>query len=447
MARKKKDDDRPIHETLPPVTFKPMGAESSQLDQANLIAVKQSPAFPVAGGLIAHCLTMRGERVMLDYTQNAVGVRYEVDGVWVNVDPRDRQSGDAMLAVLKQLANLDPQNRRARQDGKFGAVFHGQQYFCHVTSQGVKTGERVLIKIHPKKPKFETLEELGMREAMHERLKALVDAKQGFVILSAPAGGGVTTFWNVALTAADRYVRDFVAIEDKVHPEDEIINVGPIYYDSSQGQDPADILPKLLLKQPDVFVIPDLVDSKTVATLSEQVIKHHKMVVTRVVAKDAFEALARVVAFNGPLQELAQAVTAVVSMRLVRKLCENCRQPFQPQPQLLQKLGIPADRVSVLFNHFELPPPEQRVDAKGRPIEIEICNVCGGVGYLGRTAFFELLEINDQIRRTLVGRPNDLAALRNVARQTGHRSLQEEGIVLVAKGVTSLKELQRVLKQ
>ena len=180
-------------------------------------------------------------------------------------------------------------------------------------------------------------------------------------------------------------MRDFVAIEDVRKAEEEVINVGPIHYDSAEGQSPADVLPRLLLKQPDVFVVPDLVDAKTVGILCGQVNEHHKMVVTRVVAGDAIEALLRVAALKAPLQEFSQAVSMVLAIRLVRKLCEACRQPYQPTPQMLQKLGIPPGRVGVLYREFQPPPPEQRVDAKGRPIEIEICKKCGGVGYLGRT--------------------------------------------------------------
>ena len=129
---------------------------------------------------------MRGERIMLDYTQNAVGVRFEVDGVWMNVDPYDRQTGDAMLAVLKKIANLNVQDRRTRQEGKFGAVFHAGQYICTLTSQGVKTGERVLIKLAPKKSKFETLEDLGMRPKMREQFKELVDQHRKDLSSSPP---------------------------------------------------------------------------------------------------------------------------------------------------------------------------------------------------------------------------------------------------------------------
>ena len=135
----------------------------------------------------------------------------------------------------------------------------------------------------------------------------------------------------------------------------------------------------------------------------------------------------------------------MLAARLVRKLCENCRQPYQPTPQLLQKLGIPPGRVGVLYREFQPPPPEQRVDEKGRPIEIEICKKCGGVGYLGRTAVFELLVVNDALREAIRRQPTP-DNLRRVARADGHRGLQEEGIALVAQGTTSLQELQRALK-
>ena len=105
----------------------------------------------------------------------------------------------------------------------------------------------------------------------------------------------------------------------------------------------------------------------------------------------------------------------MLAARLVRKLCENCRQPYQPTPQLLQKLGIPPGRVAVLYREFQPPPPEQRVDEKGRPIEIEICKKCGGIGYLGRTAVFELLVVNDALREAIRRQPTP-DNLRRVAR-------------------------------
>ncbi len=136
---------------------------------------------------------------------------------------------------------------------------------------------------------------------------------------------------------------------------------------------------------------------------------------------------------------------AVLNQRLVRRLCESCKQGFQPSPQLLQKLGIPQGRVAKLYQPFVPPPPDQRVDAKGNPIEIEICRRCGGRGYFGRIAIFELLVVTDELRKAVLTQPN-AEHLRAVAAQMGHRSFQEEGILTAALGSTSLQELQRMMQ-
>ncbi|MDA1049987.1 MAG: ATPase, T2SS/T4P/T4SS family [Planctomycetota bacterium] len=442
----KKQEEEPVEVRLPPVTLIPMGSPDKQQDQANLLAAKQSPAFPIANGLLAHCLSRRGERLMLDYAAQGVAVRFEIDGVWMNGDPMDRQSGDAALAVYKKITNLNVQDRRSRQDGKFGAEFGGGKYIADFTSQGVKTGERVVITFRPKKPKFHKIEELGMRDKMRQRFKEQIDADTGFIVISAPAGGGLSTTWNMALETADRFMRDFVATEDKDHKEDEVINVNPQYYNRAAGESPADVLPKMILKEPDVLVVPELTNAETVQMLCEQVNKFNKLAITKVNAKEAAEALLKIFAYKGPAAELAKAVTAVLNVRLIRRLCDQCKQPFQPPPQLLQKLGIPAGRVQVLYQEYKPPPPEQLIDEKGNPIIIPVCQKCGGVKYVGRIGLFELLVIDDQIRAALTNQPN-LETIKRVAKASGHRTIQEEGILQVAQGVTSINELQRVLKQ
>ena len=441
-----KQQEEPVEVQLPPVKLTPMGAPDKQQDQANLIAAKQSPAYPIANGLLAHCLSRNGERVMLDFTAQGVAVRFEIDGVWMNGEPLDRQSGDAALAIFKQIANLNVQDRRSRQDGKFGAEFGGGKFIAEFTSQGVKTGERVVIKFKPKKPKFKKIEELGMRDKIRQRFKEQIDADSGMIVISAPAGGGLSTTWNLALETADRLMRDFVATEDKDNKEDEVINVNPQYYDRAAGQSPADILPQMILKEPDVLVVAELTNAETVQLLCEQINTFEKLAVTKVNAKEASEALLKVFAYKGPAAELAKAVTAVLNVRLLRRLCDQCKQSFQPPPQLLQKLGIPAGRVQVLYQEYKPPPPEELVDEKGNPIILPICQKCGGIGYAGRIGLFELLVVDDQIRAVLASQPN-LETIKRVAKASGHRTIQEEGILQVAQGVTSISELQRALKQ
>jgi type II secretory ATPase GspE/PulE/Tfp pilus assembly ATPase PilB-like protein len=357
----------------------------------------------------------------------------------------DRATGDAVLAVYKTLTNLNVQDRRSKQVGHLGAEFSGGKFNCEFVSQGVQTGERVLIKISPKKPKFEKIEDLGMRDKMRASFKELMDTSPGLVLISAPPGGGLSTTWDMSLTLADRLVRDFVALEPKSAPENEVINVNAHYYDKDAGETPLTLLPKLSLKEPDVWVVPDPTSAEVLTELCKEVNKVERMAITRVQANSAIEALMRLLSYKPPLAELAKALTAVLNVRLARRLCDQCKQPFQPPPQLLQRLGIPAGRVQVLYQEYR-PPAEPPVDEKGRPIEIPICRKCGGLGYCGRIGLFELLKVDDAFRETLAKQPN-LESLKGVAKASGHRSLQEEGILQVAQGVTSVQELQRILKQ
>ena len=121
---------------------------------------------------------------------------------------------------------------------------------------------------------------------------------------------------------------------------------------------------------------------------------------------------------------------------MVRKLCDACKEAYAPTPQVLQQLGIPEGRVQAFYRPFQPNPQEPK----------EPCQACGGIGYLGRTAIFEIMVVGDTLRKTLAANPKpDL--LRQAARREGMKSLQEEGILLVARGVTSLPELMRVMKQ
>jgi len=133
-----------------------------------------------------------------------------------------------------------------------------------------------------------------------------------------------------------------------------------------------------------------------------------------------------------PPGEWAKAVTGVLNQRLVRKLCDHCKEAYAPTPQVLQQLGIPEGRIQAFYR-----PPQQPE---------EVCPECGGIGYKGRTALFELLLVDDTVRKVLATSPK-IDLLRQAARKAGMRSLQEEGVLLVAKGVTSLPELMRVMKQ
>lgn len=430
---------------LPALEIKTIGIPKDEA-QGLMIASRQLPGYPVALVVLANAINSRADRILIDYSAQGAVVRYRVDGVWETLPPMDRPTGDAALVVFKKALGLNPAERKAKQDAKFATNFRDTDWVISFTSAGVQSGERVLFQIDTKKPTLKTLEDLGMREAMQATFKGMLNGHKGIVLVSGPPGQGLPTAWRVTLESADKFVRDFVSLENKADPDPEIINVTQNFYDPAAGESPDAIFEKMLLKQPDVLVMPTLISSYIAERTIDQITKHDKHAITRIVANDAVDAIIQLIStYRTEAKDIIKYLSGVLNLRLIRRLCDRCKQPFQPNPQLLQKLGIPPGRVQKLFQPTIPPPPEQRVDAKGNPIEIEICKKCNGRGYHGRMAIFELLTVDDTMRQAIFKLAANPDALRQFAKQRGHLGFQEEGILACALGMTSLQEIQKMM--
>ena len=426
-------DRKAEYEKGAPVELFAMGAKDTTTDNANLLQARNSPGYLLVKDVIVEMVGRRSERMLLDYTQQAVNIRFETDGVWHNGEPRDRESCDVMLAVIKTLANMEVAERRKKQQGPFGAKYDGHSYLCLVTSKGVATGEQVVLTLRGEQQHFDSYTALGMREAIEEQWSEQMASDQGVLILSSMPNGGLTTITNVSLEETDRLMRDFVSIEEVNHREAEIQNIEAHTYDASADESPATILPALIRTYPNVYVCRDMVNLESAQLLFNEV-NDERLVITGVRAKDSAEALLRILQMKVPAKQFAPVVKAVLYQRLIRLLCPDCKVGYTPPPEVLKKMGIPTGKVELLYR----PPKPEEID---KP-----CRSCQAMGYKGRTGIFELLIINDQIREILVKQPK-LDLLKKAARASHQRLLQEEGILLVAKGVTSIPELMRVLKQ
>ena len=438
-----KADQLQLWQTAKPVEFLPKLAERTEA-QALLVSARQGAGFEVAAGQLGHAISERATHLMLDYSKNACAMRYQIDGAWEQVPPLDRETGDAMLQTIKLLCQMNPSDRRSAQSGECGVKLVKEKFDLKVQSQGVQSGERVLIRITSEKIPFERLADLGMRDKMVEKLKEQLNGEGNVVLFSAPKGAGLTTTWTVAINAADRLIRDFQSFEPKESPEPEIINVSPNFFGGDTGLSLSEAVRKMVLKEPDVFMFPNLPDPEAMKIATEQIEKADRQVITRMVAGSAIEALVkRLGQYRDSAKIIASRTAGVLNQRLVRRLCDNCKVGFEPSAKLLQQLGIPAGRVPMLYRPFILPPIEEQVDENGKPAPIPPCEVCGGRGYYGRVAVFELLCPGEKLRAALL-KTRDLDQLTKVAKAEGHRALQAEAVLTVARGLTSLDELKRL---
>ena len=460
----------------PPVEMVPT-VPLQNMAQSLLIEARQHPGYGLARIFLAEGIDNRAERIMLDFTAQTVAFRYQIDSVWLNMGPLvpyppppkhkgplpmgppTREMGDMALWVLKKIANLKPEDRRSKQEGKFRAEFLGHKFDTTIVSQGTQAGERVLISFVPiiKGGGVRTLEELGMRDKLRDQVKELIGpGTKGMVVMCAMHQDGLSSLWAGTLRSTDRLMRDFVSLQDQDHPEPDVENIEIIKCNFAEGETPDKRLQKVLLRQPEVLLAPNVPNAETVDGYCKQAnVEEPKLTIISTRAKDSVDGLLRVLAMGVDKALFVKSVTGIVYTRLIRRLCEVCREPIQPTPQLLQRLGIPQGRVSVLFREKQPPPPlppgvqrpEPPKPKKGEPPPPPlICPACRGLGYKGRVGLFEVLMIDDKIRQALLSDPRP-DTIRQLARQAGNRTLQEEGILLLAMGGTSLTELQRVLKQ
>lgn len=446
---KLKPGELPAAEALPQdqgefVDFSPAG-DNPEDKQANLIRARQTGGFIELKELVYQTHFKRTEQLMMDFTRDGVNSRILVDGTWHPLEPMDRETGDAILASMKYLAGLNPAERRARQSGRISFKSEFGKASVIISSQGVPSGERAQMKYEVTAKEPLSFSQLGMFPEMVEQVKKSLD-KPGSTIISAPPGGGFTSSWQGALVTADRLTRDCVGVIPEEETETVVENIVIHRYEEGTEKNQLNILRTMLLTQPDLLAIPQVEDKESMDLLTLQVVKHNRSLLMKTHAKSAAEAILRMYAKADDRDQFLQAMTNVTCQRLLRRLCTSCRVETQVQPKVIQQLGGDPKTQSTIFNAWKLPPPEQRVDEKGREIEFPPCETCGGIGYIGRIAVFELLTLNEQLREFIKKNPKT-AAIEQAAVKLGKVPFANEAYKLVLLGVTSLAEAQRMLKE
>ncbi len=422
--------------------FRPEGDETTRTRLQ--IEARQSPVIELTKNLLGNGLAGRVDLLRLEYTRQGVAGRMQIDGVWNPMPPLDREQGDQMLVTIKNLAGMNPAERRKQQQGRFGIKWDDAKLEAtvEVTSQGVAAGEIVQIKYQRGAAKAKTLVEIGLAQESAERAKRLLNAP-GLIVISAPQHGGLTTLWQSCLMTSDRMTRDVVAFVKETEIETRLENI--LQRPIKTGEDPLENMRKSMLTQPNVLVIPDLLSPKVADAATNEVVNQERSCITRTNADSCAEALLSVYKQVGDRKQFAQALSGIINQRLVRRLCRKCKVEVPVKPELILKLGGNPKTQKTLFRHYQLPPIEQRIDEKGNPVEMKPCSTCGGTGFIDRTAALEIVEVDDAIRQVLLKSPT-VEDLDKAFRAAGSRTALEEASRLVLSGETSLEEVRRVFR-
>ena len=429
-------------EALPPLTFQPVGGKSADDNKGRLERSLATEGIEEAKKILQMAVSSRASTVLMEWSPTDVNLRHEVDGVWMprrmkasggsrrraevwaDEPPMERHAAEAALLSLKVLCGLDPKERRGRLAGTFAVEVEGKPRTCKLMVQSAPTGEQVLIGVDTPTVVFKSMGDLGVPKPISDTISHLLGLEKGLVVLSSPAASGLSTTFDVVVSAADRLLRDFISIEDAAAPPREIQNVKPVRFDARANVTPLTALEAAMREYPSGIVTRDLRDKE----LALELIKHaddSKLVVISLRASDAIDAVSKLLAVGIPPDLLARTLLGSLSQRLVRKICPKCREEIETTPEMLAKFKKTKE---------ELPTFK-------RPSETG-CRICSGTSYFGRTAIFELAS--GETLRMAIAKKADAQVLRQAAAKDGLKPMRDEGMRLVLDGTTAMEEMQRI---
>jgi type II secretory ATPase GspE/PulE/Tfp pilus assembly ATPase PilB-like protein len=383
-------------------------------------------------------LWRRAEAVDVVAGKDAYRVVHAVDGVpSENQETIRAEDGERVFRYLKRLAGLNVEEIRRPQVGRIKASLlsqAGDPGETEVRTSGTTAGERLSLRVRTG-PTLMRIPDLGLAAPRLEVIKSFLAKSHGLVLISAPSKHGLTTTQYAILKTHDAYINNIHALErEKLLDLDNVTQ--QIFEGSNKDVNFARTLQSVLRREPDIVLVDNCEDHET-ALVASRAAADDRKIYMGIQGEDTFDALSRYLGLLGDNAMAAKALLGVINQRLVRLLCTECREAFKPDAATLTKLNLPADKIE----RFYRPPTEQKVDRKGRPI---LCTTCRGTGYVGRTGVFEVLAVDPSIAE-LIREGAPINRIKAQCRKNKMYYLQEEGILKVIDGTTSMNEVLRCL--
>ncbi|HEX7188650.1 MAG TPA: GspE/PulE family protein [Actinomycetes bacterium] len=383
---------------------------------------ENAPVVQVVSIVLTQALRDRASDVHIEPMDTLTRVRFRIDGVLHDVLTLPGAMGGAAVSRLKVLAGMNIVERRRAQDGQFTTEIEGRQLDVRVASTGTVGGEKVVLRLLDKSAATFRLSELGMPEDTYQVFSAMVRAPFGMVICAGPTGSGKTTSLYATMGELNGTEVNIMTIEDPV--EYVVPSINQIQINEQAGISFASGLRSIMRQDPDVVLVGEIRDTETARIAVQAALTGH-FVMTSLHATDSASALLRFLDMDIEAYVVGSAVAGVVSQRLLRRICEQCRRPFSPSAEELEYFleagGVVPDDG---FSHGEG------------------CMFCAQTGYQDRVGVYELLRMTPAMRALVATRPTH-DQVRELAIAEGTRTLRHEAVLAVTAGVTTIAEVIR----
>lgn len=383
-----------------------------------------APAIRLVNSIIERAISEGASDVHLEPREDQMEVRMRFDGVLHNVLSIPREQQEALVARLKIMGNMDITERRVPQDGRAVVRMKMRDVDLRVSTMPTVHGEKVVLRILDRNAQTFTPEGIGLRDDNLKKYDRLMKNRQGVILVVGPTGSGKSSTLYTMLSQLNTEEVNLVTLEDPVEYDMDGVNQIPI--NEKVGMTFASGLRAILRQDPDIICVGEIRDNETADIAMRAAITGH-LVLSTIHTNDAVSTLDRLTDIGVEPFMVSTAVKGIISQRLVRRVCPMCGKPYHPTTEELEMIGMTdKDPKDVKFFHGEG------------------CPACGGTGYHGRVAVFEILVLTREIRRAFhEGVSRD--KLLKIIKESGFVSLLENCQQLVLDGTTTVEEAYRIV--
>jgi general secretion pathway protein E len=385
-----------------------------------------SRALRNAQGLFATAIARRATDIQLEPKADGyTHVRCRIDGIMQSGEILAGKAGPAVISALKVVADMNIAERRRPQDGTFRVLVDGRAFEVRAATAPTSYGEKMALRLLDSEGGIikQGLDGIGLQPAVIESLRSIIHEPHGMLLVCGPTGSGKTTTVYAAISEIDALSRNIVTIEDPI--ECRLPNISQTGVNPAANLTFAEILRSLLRQDPDVMLVGEIRDQETAEIAMQAALTGH-FVFSTLHANDAAASISRLLDLGIDTTLIQSALSAVLAQRLIRVLCDQCKEPYDAPAEFLKRMNIPVTQPTTIYQK------------KG-------CEACQGKGYKGRTAVSELIVIENRLRDLLVTRPSP-QTIRAAAQQAGMQTLRDSAMTQVLRGITSIEEIVRVTK-
>ncbi len=381
----------------------------------------QSPVIKFVNYAISNAIREGASDIHIEPKAKIMKTRCRIDGVLFEMMQSPIKMHPAIVSRIKIMANLDISERRLPQDGKISVIVGGREVDLRVSTLPTSQGEKVVIRVLDSNSVLRGLEHLGMSPDIQGTFVEQIALPHGIMLVTGPTGSGKSTTLYTALCQMDSETLNVSTVEDPVEYELDFCN--QVQINDRIGLTFAASLRSLLRQDPDVIMVGEIRDSETARIAVQAALTGH-LVLSTLHTNDAASSITRLVNIGIDAYLIAASLNSVLAQRLVRKICDKCKESYELPSQLtkyVERAGINTDRIC---------------HGAG-------CDACRGSGYSGRVGIYEMLVVDDRFR-DMINQDSSMTNMRRAFQRSGQRSLFEDGMLKVQEGLTTIEEVLRV---